>query len=81
VKRIAVLMPALGFDQATGRVAGWLREVGDPIRRGDTIAEIETEKVTVGLEAMTSGTLIEIVAGPGDEVAVGQPIAWLDDSG
>ena len=77
--RIAIVMPVLGFEQETGRVAGWLKEVGDRIERGDTIAEIETEKVTVGMEALASGRLVEVVAKAGDEVAVGEPIGWLDD--
>ena len=72
-------MPVLGYDQPTGRVAGWLKLIGDRVERGDAVAEIETEKVTVELEAMAAGTLVEIVAGAGSEVAVGETIAWLDD--
>jgi pyruvate/2-oxoglutarate dehydrogenase complex dihydrolipoamide acyltransferase (E2) component len=59
--RVPIVMPVLGFEQETGRVAGWLRGIGDRVERGDPIAEI--------------------VAESGAEVAVGQPIAWLDDSG
>ena len=77
--RIAIEMPRLGYDMETGKVAGWLKKVGDPITRGDVIAEIETEKSTVEMEALASGTLAEIVHGMGDEVAVGVPIAWLED--
>ena len=77
--RIAIDMPALGYDMETGRVAGWLKAVGDPVARGDVIAEIETEKATVEMEATASGTLVEIVAGAGDEVPIGRPIGWLDD--
>jgi len=77
--RIAIEMPTLGFEQETGRIAGWLKVVGDPVARGEAIAEIETEKVTVELEAIDAGTLVEILAGVGVEVPVGQPIGWLDD--
>ena len=77
--RIAVEMPKLGYDMETGKVSGWLKQVGDTIARGDVIAEIETDKSTVEMEATASGTLAEIVHGPGDEVAVGEPIAWLED--
>ncbi len=77
--RIAINMPNLGYDMETGRVAGWLRSVGDTVSRGDVIAEIETEKATVEMEALDAGTLVEIVAQAGDEVSVGQPIGWLDD--
>lgn len=77
--RIAITMPVLGYDQDAGRVTGWLKQVGDHITRGDLIAEIETEKVTVEIEAMATGTLVEIVADAGVEVPVGEPIGWLDD--
>jgi pyruvate dehydrogenase E2 component (dihydrolipoamide acetyltransferase) len=77
--RIPIEMPKLGYDMESGIVAGWLKKVGDVIARGDVIAEIETDKSTVEMEATAGGTLAEIVHGTGDEVAVGQPIAWLED--
>ena len=77
--RIAIEMPRLGYDMETGKVAGWLRQVGDRIQRGEAIAEIETDKATVEMEATVSGTLAEIVHGAGDEVAVGEPIAYIED--
>ena len=77
--RIAIEMPKLGYDMETGKVASWLKRVGDSITRGDVIAEIETDKSTVEMEAAASGTLVEIAHDTGDEVAVGEPIAWLED--
>jgi pyruvate dehydrogenase E2 component (dihydrolipoamide acetyltransferase) len=77
--RIAIEMPKLGYDMETGTVSGWLKQVGDQISRGDVIAEIETDKSTVEMEATATGTLVEIVQGAGAEVAVGAPIAWLED--
>lgn len=77
--RIAINMPTLGFDTETGRIAGWLKPVGASVARGEAIVEIETEKATVEMDALDAGTLVEIVAQAGDEVAVGQPIGWLDD--
>ena len=79
--RIAIVMPVLGFEQDSGRVLGWLKQVGDRVERGQEIAEIETEKATVSMDATASGTLVEIIAAAGTEVAVGEPIAWLDDAG
>ena len=76
--RIPVHMPQLGFDMPTGRIAGWTREVGDLVAKGDVIAEVETEKTTVGMEALDAGTLVEIVHVAGAEVAVGDVIAWLE---
>lgn len=77
--RIAIEMPKLGYDMETGRIAGWLRKVGDTVARGDVIAEIETEKSTVEMESAAAGTLVEIVAEAGAELPVGEVIGWLDD--
>jgi pyruvate/2-oxoglutarate dehydrogenase complex dihydrolipoamide acyltransferase (E2) component len=77
--RIAIEMPKLGYDMETGIVSGWLKRPGDVIARGDVIAEIETDKATVEMEALASGTLAEIVHDAGAEVPVGTPIAWLED--
>lgn len=77
--RIPIEMVNVGFDQETARLAGWLKQVGDRVERGEAIAEIETEKATVELEALDAGTLVEIVHAAGDDVAVGTVIAYLDD--
>lgn len=77
--RIAIEMPRAGFDEEAARLAGWLKRVGDRVERGEPIAEVETEKATVELEALASGTLVEIVREPGAEIGVGEVIGWLDD--
>jgi pyruvate dehydrogenase E2 component (dihydrolipoamide acetyltransferase) len=77
--RIAIEMPNLGYDTASAKVSGWLRQVGDRIEKGQAVAEVETEKATVDVEALDAGTLVEIVHGPGDEVPVGETLAWLED--
>ncbi len=77
--RIPIEMPTLGFEQETGRLAGWLKSVGDEVTVGEAIAEIETEKATVEMESTAAGTLVELVAAVGDDIPVGQPIAWLED--
>lgn len=77
--RIAIVMPKVGYDMETGRIIGWLKGVGDAIARGDVIAEIETDKATVEMEAMASGTLVEIAHDAGADVPVGETIAWLED--
>jgi pyruvate dehydrogenase E2 component (dihydrolipoamide acetyltransferase) len=76
--RVAIELPALGFDMETGRLASWLKQVGDTVRKGDAIAEVETEKATVDLEAPADGTLVEIVVPDGTEVDVGATLAWLE---
>ena len=76
--RVEVRMPNLGADMDTGKVAAWLKKIGEPVKRGEVIAEIETDKATVEMEALQSGTLVEIVADVGSELPVGEVIAYLE---
>ena len=77
--RIAIEMPRLGYDMETGSISAWVRQVGDTVSRGDVLAEIETEKSTVEMEALAGGTLVEQTLAPGQEVPVGTVIGYLDD--
>jgi pyruvate dehydrogenase E2 component (dihydrolipoamide acetyltransferase) len=77
--RIAIEMPRLGYDMETGKIAAWTRQVGDVVARGDVLAEIETEKSTVEMEALAGGTLVEQTLGVGLEVPVGTVIGYLED--
>jgi pyruvate/2-oxoglutarate dehydrogenase complex dihydrolipoamide acyltransferase (E2) component len=81
VARIPIAMANLGYDMETGRISAWSKVLGEFVRRGDVIAEVETEKTTVEMEALESGTLVEIIHGPGAEVPVGETIGYLDDGG
>jgi biotin carboxyl carrier protein len=81
VARSPIEMPKLGYDMETGRVGSWLKKVGDRVTRGEPIAEIETEKSTVEMEATASGTLAEITAEAGAELPVGEVIGYLDEEG
>ena len=74
-----VTMPQMGADMTEGTLLHWLKNVGDVIARGDILAEIETDKATVELEAFEAGTLLKQVAGEGDVVPVGDIIALLGD--
>jgi pyruvate dehydrogenase E2 component (dihydrolipoamide acetyltransferase) len=73
----AVLMPALELAQETGKVLRWLRRAGDTVAKGEPIVEIETDKVTVELEAPAAGVLREVTAHEGDVVPVGRAIAQI----
>jgi pyruvate/2-oxoglutarate dehydrogenase complex dihydrolipoamide acyltransferase (E2) component len=77
--RIPIEMPNLGYDMASGKIAAWTKQVGDQVTRGEPIAEIETEKTTIEMEALASGTLVEIVHPVGTELAVGEVMGYLDD--
>ena len=68
-------MPALGMAQDTGKVLRWLKPDGASVARGEPVMEIETDKVTVEVEAPADGTLAGIRAAEGEEVPVGQVVA------
>jgi pyruvate dehydrogenase E1 component beta subunit len=73
-----ILMPALSPTMTEGKLARWLKKVGDEVRAGDVIAEIETDKATMEVEAVDEGTLSRILVDEGAEgVAVNTPIALL----
>ena len=73
-----ILMPALSPTMTEGTLARWLKKEGDAIRSGDVIAEIETDKATMEVEAVDEGTLGKILVPDGTEgVAVNAPIAVL----
>lgn len=76
--RTPILMPVLGYDMAEGRIAAWLKKVGDTVRRGEPIAEVETEKATVEYESIASGTIVDILHRAGETVRVGEVIAFVD---
>ncbi len=77
-----VLMPALSPTMTEGKLARWLKKVGDEVRAGDVIAEIETDKATMEVEAVDEGKLTQILVNEGAEgVAVNTPIAVLGGNG
>src|SRR5262249_19425661 len=65
-----VIMPALEMAQETGKVIHWLKHPGETVRKGEPIVEIETDKVTVEIEAPASGVLRDVTAAEGDVVPV-----------
>ena len=72
-----VILPALGMAQDTGKIVRWLKAEGEPVVKGEPVAEIETDKATVELEAPASGRLVNVLARDGDEVPVGHVIATI----
>ncbi len=76
-----ITMPKMGFDMTEGTIVRWLKKVGDDVEKGEAIAEIETDKVTIEIEAFAAGTLTEIVAAEGSVVPVGDRIAVLGGAG
>jgi pyruvate dehydrogenase E1 component subunit beta len=77
-----VLMPALSPTMTEGKIARWIKSEGDAVRAGDVLAEIETDKATMEVEAVDEGVLAKIVIPEGtDHVAVNTPIALIAENG
>ena len=78
----AILMPALSPTMTEGKLARWLKKEGDAVKSGYVLAEIETDKATMEVEAVDEGTLTRILVPEGTEgVAVNTAIAELNGSG
>jgi len=78
--RVDVTMPNLGYGMEEGTIQRWLKQVGDSVKRGEPLAEVETDKTTVEMEAMASGTVVEILVEEGTRAPVGAVIAVLEDA-
>ncbi len=75
---VTILMPALSPTMEKGKVAKWLKKVGDKVKSGDVLAEIETDKATMEIEAIDEGILGKIIVAEGtDDVLVNAPIAVI----
>ena len=76
--RIPLLMPKMSMTMEFGTVEQWLVEVGGPVSDGDAVVVVTTDKVDMDVESTCDGTLAEILAQSGDQVPVGEPIAYIE---
>jgi pyruvate dehydrogenase E2 component (dihydrolipoamide acetyltransferase) len=76
-----IVMPRLSDSMEEGTILTWMKQVGDEIAVGDEIVEIETDKANMAYESDVAGTLTEILAGEGETLPIGSPIARVGDSG
>ncbi|HLQ63556.1 MAG TPA: biotin/lipoyl-containing protein, partial [bacterium] len=76
-----VIMPKMGDAMEEGKILKWKKRPGDPVAKGEPIAEIETDKVNVDIEAEDSGVLLTILVPEGQTVAVGTNIAVIGAPG
>tara|TARA_B110000037_G_scaffold182145_1_gene209656 strand:- start:55 stop:1338 length:1284 start_codon:yes stop_codon:yes gene_type:complete len=74
-------MPKLSDTMSVGTVATWLKAEGDTVSSGDIIAEIETDKATMELEAFDEGVLLKQIVPTGAQVPIGSPIAVIGEAG
>jgi pyruvate dehydrogenase E2 component (dihydrolipoyllysine-residue acetyltransferase) len=78
---IKIQMPKLSDTMDTGRIIKWLKKEGDKVSPGDVLAEVETDKANMDMEAYDEGTLLRIVAKEGDRVPIGGLIGVLGNAG
>ncbi|WP_201298183.1 dihydrolipoamide acetyltransferase family protein [Nocardia sp. CY41] len=74
-----ITMPRLSDTMEEGVIVSWLKQVGDPVERGEVLAEIETDKALMELEAYDDGVLEQILAAAGARVPIGTPIGIIGD--
>jgi pyruvate dehydrogenase E2 component (dihydrolipoamide acetyltransferase) len=74
-----IIMPKLGFDMAEGVLIRWLKSEGDPVGKGEVLAEIETDKATVEVEARVGGVIRKLLVEESSSVPVGDPIAVVGE--
>jgi pyruvate dehydrogenase E2 component (dihydrolipoamide acetyltransferase) len=78
---VDVTMPRLSDSMEEGTVLRWLKSVGEDVKRGDELVEIETDKANMTYEATDEGTLLEILAEEGSTLPIGEPIARIGEPG
>ena len=76
--KISITMPALRPEMKSGILCAWLKNPGDPVKKGEPLFEIETEKVVNQVEAEQDGVLCETCIEEGDEAEVGKQIGTME---
>lgn len=76
--RIALEIPKVGLVMESARLVRWLKNVGDTVKQGEPIVELETEKSLVEIESAHDGRLAELLLGVDEQANVGDRIAWLE---
>jgi pyruvate dehydrogenase E2 component (dihydrolipoamide acetyltransferase) len=76
-----IVMPKLGFDMREAVLLNWLKKEGDEVKKGDIVAEIESDKATLELESQVSGTLLKFLVNAGDVAAIGANLAVVGQPG
>jgi pyruvate dehydrogenase E2 component (dihydrolipoamide acetyltransferase) len=78
---VEFVMPTLGADMSAGTLVRWRKEPGDPVGRGDIIADVETDKATIEVEVWTAGVVEKLLVDEGVKVPVGTPLALISENG
>src|SRR3954452_17805302 len=77
----SILMPRLSDTMTEGVIAAWHKKVGDPVKKGDLLAEVETDKATMELESYKDGTLLHIGTDRGGKLQVNDLLAIIGNAG
>jgi pyruvate dehydrogenase E2 component (dihydrolipoamide acetyltransferase) len=75
------VMPKLGGDMTAGTLVAWHKKPGDAVKRGDVVAEVETDKGVIDVEVFFDGVIDKLVVKPGDHVPVGAVLATIHGEG
>jgi pyruvate dehydrogenase E2 component (dihydrolipoamide acetyltransferase) len=75
------VMPQLGADMSAGKLLSWRKKVGDPVQRGDIIADVETDKADIEVEVFATGVIEKLLIQPGEKVPVGTVLAIIREEG
>jgi pyruvate dehydrogenase E2 component (dihydrolipoamide acetyltransferase) len=78
---VAIKMPDLGTTEDTVVLLKWLKQVGDEVKRGEPLCEIQTDKAVTELESVAKGVLLKQVVEEGSEVSTGTVIAYIGQAG
>ena len=78
---VAVKMPDLGTTVDTVVLIKWLKQIGDQVKRGENLCEIETDKATTELESVAQGVVLKHTVSEGQEIIVGTVIAYIGQAG
>ena len=76
-----IKMPRFGMTMKQGKLAKWFKQEGDTVQKGDSLFEVETEKITNTVQSVASGILFQIVIQMGETVPVGAVLAVVADEG
>jgi len=77
----AIRVPDLGTNVEEVRLLAWKVAVGDAVKRGDILAEVETDKAATDLESIAEGVVLKLVAAEDEEVPAGGLLAWIGQAG
>src|SRR5437588_9330617 len=71
-----VEMPKMGDTMEEGKILRWIKQEGDTVKKGEPLAEVETDKVNIEIESCASGTLRKILVSGGNSAPIGAPVAF-----